>query len=522
MAEQQQPQQQRRDYKPIGDSVYVPTPYEIPLGGVAPDLALDALGEEYLASALNFVIRRGTVRRREGYDEVIGGNGNPQSAPMELCEWVPYDNSARHVIATPTQFYYWDTAGDSWVNITTTARTGTYSNPVFFSSMRTSSSGLRLISVNGVDQAAWWTGGTSTAFIYMTGSSSVIGACATVWRSHFIQGDTTDTADGQVRTRVHWSALGDPTVWFGTASAGSLDLLDGNATKVLTFLPLKNTLIAYKEESAHALLYKPAPFYFTQQLLHGGLSLVGRKAVCVLENGDTHFLLTREGVVLFDGQGVDQIGYGKVDRQILESLNWQARDVVWASWNPVSQEAYLGIPTGSSTTPNAVWVYNYQYKSWWETDLAMLFLQPIYRPFPLINIWGAVPGTAKVYKAFNGITDTTAGTTISASLQTGWLNYGVVEHKQIKELGVVASPNGGSSATFTITKASTENPLISPSFASGQSITITSAMGFPRIDYRSTDRWLSWRLTHSGAAETMAIRALVPYLTIRTDARKRR
>lgn len=520
MAETQQQPAPQKDYKPIGDSVYVPIPYEVPMGGVAPDLPLDVLGDQYLASSLNFQIRYGRVRRREGYDTVIGSNGNPQSAAIELFEWIPYDNSARITIATPTKFYYWDTAGDAWVDITTTARTGTYSNPVFFSSMRTSSSGLRLISVNGVDPPAWWTGGTSTAFIYM--STAVVGACGIVWRSHFLQGDTTDTADGQVRTRVHWSALGDPTVWSGTASAGSLDLLDGNASKVLTFIPLKNTLVAYKEEGAHALLYKPAPFYFTQQLLHGGITLVARKAACAILNGDAHFVFTREGAIIYDGQAVDPIGRGKVDRFLVESINWRARDVIWTHWCPVTQEVFLGLPTDSATSINAVWIYNYQYKSWWETDLTYITSNTIYRPFNLPHIMGSAAGVAKVYHQWNGVDDTTAATTISSSIQTGLLNYGAVEHKEISKFGAIISPASGSSTTVNITRASTENPLIALTYDSGQQLTVTSAHGFPRIDYKQTDRWMSWRLTHSGASETLSVRTFIPYLTVRSDARKRR
>ena len=217
---------ERTPYTPLSESIYAPVPHRLSTqGGAAPDRPVDGLGDQFLASAKNFVVRDGRIRRREGTDTKIGATETVGQG-VAFSEFETIDNSTFIVLASPTAFYYYDVTGDAWVDITTTARTAAVTRAQFFYAMRTATSGLRLINVNGVDPPSWWAGSTSTTFIQV--STAVVGACGAVWRSHFLQGDTTDTADGHVSSRVHWSALGDPTVWSGTASAGSLDLIDSN------------------------------------------------------------------------------------------------------------------------------------------------------------------------------------------------------------------------------------------------------------------------------------------------------
>ena len=518
MAEQQQMPEPAQSFS---DSIYRPVIHPIPLGGVAPDLTLESLGDQYLASARNLLVRDGRLRQRDGYSTLIGATSFPNSSAQSFFEWVPYDGSARVVLATLANFYYYAT-GDQWTNITTTARTGTVTDSIFFTPMRTSSSGIRLISVNGVDPPTYWSGSTASAFVVL--STAVVGTCVTVWRSHLLQGNTTDTADGQVASRVHWSALGDPTVWSGTASAGSLDLLDANASKIMTFQPLRKVLAVYKAESVHALVYKPSPLYFTQTLLHGQLTLFAPRAIALVNGGESHFVFTQEGAVLFDGQGVRTIGRDRVDRTLTAAIDWSLRATVWAYYAPTTREVYLSIPTTGSS--RQTWVYNLDFDSWWETDLYLRGMTTLVHAtssaFSTPGVICSSSTIASVYQLFTGAGDASASAAISASLQTGYYNYGGIEHKGIYKMAIVAGPGSGTQSVISITKAGTENPLIAPAFGDSQTITLTTGAHIPKVDFRLTDRWIAYRMTHSGDGETLHLSQLVPALTQRTEARKRR
>ena len=505
----------------IDGSIYRPVVHVLPLTGVAPDLPLDALEEEYLASAQNLLVRDARLRQRDGYSTLIGATSFPNSSAQAFFEWVPYDGSARVVVATLANFYYY-ASGDQWVNITNTARTGAAADSIFFTPMRTSSSGIRLISVNGVDPPTWWSGATSSTFVVL--STAVVGTCATVWRSHYLQGNTTDTADGKVASRVHWSALGDPTVWSGTASAGSLDLIDANASRIMTFHPLRKVLAVYKAESVHALVYKPAPLYFTQSLLHGALTLLAPRAVTPVGSGEAHFVFTQEGAVLFDGQGLRTIGRDRVDRTLIAAVDWSRRQPIWTYYAPTTREVFLSIPiTGSA---RSTWVYNLDFDAWWETDLFLQGMSTLFHAtssaFTSPAVVCSASNLATVYQLFTGYGDASSSAAISASFQTGYHNYGGIEHKGIYKMAILAGPGSGTQTVVSITKASTENPLIAPSFGDSQTITITGGNALPKVDFRLTDRWVAYRMTHSAAGETMHISQLVPALTQRTDARKRR
>ena len=520
MAEQQSSAFVQAARESISDSIYVPITHTLPLNGVAPDLTLVVAEKEYLASAINFLIRDGYIKRRDGYTTRVGVDSTATVAMHTITEWTPYDGSARVVMATPTRFYYY--SPDTWNDITTTARAGILADPIFFTPMRTSNNAIRLVSVNGTDPPCWWSGATNSAFVVL--STAVIGTCVTVWRSHLLQGDTTDTADGKVSSRVHWSALGDPTVWTGTASAGSLDLIDANASKVMVFQPLRNTLLAYKSEAVHSLTYRASPLYFTQNVLHGSLTLFAARCVAPVNGGEQHFVFTQEGAILWDGQGIKAIGRNRVDQTIFRAISWADRKRTWTYYSPNTREVFLSLPAANGV--DHLWVYHLDTDSWWETDLDILGMYTVVQAtssaFTSPAVLCGASDSVAVYQLFTGASDSTASAAISSSFQTGYYNYGAVEHKGIFKMGLIGSPGSGTSATVSLSKAGTENPLILPTFADAQTLTLTGGNHFPKIDFRLTDRWISYRLTHSGAGESLTVSELIPSLTQRSDARKRR
>lgn len=512
----------RQPYVPLEESVYRPTEHKLSRRGVAPDLPIEDLHDNYLSSALNFLVRNGRVQKRDGYNALLSGGGTPNSfasAMTGLIEWVSPSNGPTLVAGGLGGIYgITSGSGGTFQVAGSISHDPTLSHSTFFTTMRTASSGFRIVHVNGKNLPSWWTGATGAAFATLT--TSVIGACAIAWKSHLLMGDTTvATGDGALNVRINWSALGSPAIWSGTASAGSIDLTDANGSGVQNMLPLRTVLAVYKEEAVHSLIYKAAPFYFTQSILHPTLSTIGRRTVCSIDNGERHFVMTKEGAVIWDGQTVRQIGVDRVDKTILQSIVWAYRERCWAAWNPVDREILIGIVT-TGTVPNRVWVYNLQYDSWWETDLPWLHAHPIYNFFNTPQVIASTNDSTRIWLGFQGAPgDTTAQSSLSCSLQTGLYDYGAFENKALFQIAATLSPGTGSSVTVSLSKASQANPLATPSFTSAQSITVTGSPHTQKVDFRRTERFIGYRLTEGASTDRLVVDRLIPYITERTNTR---
>lgn len=512
----------RQPYVPAEESVYRPFEHKISAKGVAPDLPIEAIGDNFLSSALNFVVRNGRVQKRDGYQRVTTTDASATtivipSTSNGIFEFVSPSNGATLIFSglVDMRAYIAGATAGFTVSDGLTHDPG-FQDANFFTSIRTASSGFRVVHVNGRNNPSWWTGATGADFVTLT--TAVVGACAIAWKSHLLQGDTTDTADGHLESRIHWSALGSPAVWTGTASAGNIDLTDANGTGVQNMIPLRTVLAVYKEEAVHALVYKASPLYYTQSLLHPTLSTVSRRAICTIENGERHFVLTKEGAIIWDGQTVKPIGANRVDKTILAQIHWPFRQRCWAAWNAGDREICLGINLIDNTMK--VWIYNLDYDAWWETNYNFWAMAPAQNFFNTPRMVATIRDTNRILLPFQGEpADDITLDAFSCSLQTGLYDYGAMENKGLMQMAATFSPGTGSSVTVSISKSSQANPLITPSFTSAQSMTSTGGAALQKIDFRRSERWLGYRLTEGASTNRLVVDRLIPYVTERTNTR---
>ena len=509
----------RQPYVPFEDSVYRPLEHIWSLRGVAPDKPQAQLGDDYLTSALNFVVRNGVVSKRDGYavDPVSGGTVAGPSTCSGLFEYFSPSNGATLLMGGESAIRVY-IAGIPviFTGSGSISHDPTIANLSFFTSMRTASSGFRVIHVNGKNPPSWWAGSTAAGFATLT--TAVVGACAIAWKNHLLQGDTTDTADGRLECRVRWSALGSPAIWTGTASAGNIDLTDANGSGVQNFMPLGRVLAVYKEQAVHALVYKAAPLYFTQTVLHPRLSTMSRRSVCMIENGDRHFVLSREGAVLYDGQTVRPIGADRVDQTIFRSMSWPNASRTWCCWNAADREILLGIFTNSGVM--RVWIYSLQYDAWWETDLPFWIADTAYYLYDRPRLVALNRNDTALYNPFNSATtDTTSNNPISCSIQTGLYDYGAWENKGLLSVCASISPTPNSAVTVTLTKAAQPSPLVTPSFTSSQTVVVSLGQSPVKFDFRRTERFIGYRLAEGPSTDSLKIDRLIPEVTERTARR---
>ncbi len=488
-------------------------------GGVNSAYPADAIADNQLASANNFVVRDGVVTQRAGYETILGSALG--STVAAITEFQPFAGTALLVVHTQGSFYYLNSAATAWVHVTGTApRTSPQQDQPWFTPMRTETAGLLLLSGNRIDGLAGWSGSTAATFSVI--STAVLGGCGVVWRGHLLQGDVTTPADGRVSTRAQWSALGQPQTWTGTASTGTIDLLDENASRIQCFVPMRTSLLAYKEVGVHALGYKGHPFYFTQGVLHGQLTCLSRRAVAPIQNGDRHLVVTQENIVLWDGSSIERVG-DPIVSQFFGELNWAARDAVWAVYSSLTEEVLIGVPTGASTTPNKVWVYNLRYGSWWPQDFGFLSALEARRAFSPIRL---LVGHAdqRLYQLWTGRRDGVGLATISSSLQTKAYDFGsAAAQKRLKKVAGLFGAGTAATVTVSLQRAAVENILaLSTNFDTATTISAAIGNNESAFDKQASGKWLAFRLSHTAANATVAVHRLLPYIQGRTTRRQNR
>jgi hypothetical protein len=507
----------------LGADFYTPRPLPTPLGGQNSSLHADQIEDHQLSSASNLVPRDGLVEQRKGYETLIGTALS--STPLTGIEFIPFDQSSRIVLGHRTGFVLYNTSNGGWDDITTSssALTGTVNDPIVFTPVRTTTAGIALVATNNVDVPKMWSGATSATFTKMYDNTSLTKAgTVTQWRSHLVYGDVTNTASTRIAARMQWAALGNPTALTGTASTGTLDLLDSNATKINQFVPLRGSLLAYKEEGCHTILYRAAPLYFTQSLLHASLTTISRRAVVSVLNGDRHVVVTKENIILWDGQNIRTIGT-PIQREFYGDLNWDAAATVWTAYNALEREVLIGMPSGSATVPDRVYIYSLDHGSWWPTDLdwyGALQVNNIWSP-PRLLTWRA---DAKVYQAFSGLGDTTAGTAISSSGRTKRYDFamGAGLEQRVSVITGIFGTGTAATSTIKIQRAASDNALAAGTLDTATDITATGGIKEHRVATQITGKHIEFKVTHTAADETMQWRGLIPYVGSRSQKRRTR
>jgi hypothetical protein len=523
------------NYSPLQSSVYTAVEYTIPLQLAAPDLSVLHLGTQFLPEATNVVIRGGRVKSREGTAWMTTGISG--SVIVGGFEHTLHNASAMYLLATTTNVYLYDKGASSLTAMLASSWVAPNNDShVDWVPMRTASSGLRLLVVTVSPPSAvqepvrWWDGNTASTFTVM--STAVQGNCGIMWKSHFLLGDTNDI-DGLLPYRVHWSALGDPTVWDGTASAGSIDLLDKNTSRIWRFMPLRRNLLAYKEQGVHSLTYKDPPFYFTQQLESEQLSLIGRSAVVSVNDGDSHFLVTRDGIMLWDGQTVTPIGRNRVDRTILRDLDYLHVGQVTTSYYPLTQEVML---TYSTRTSVMCWVYNLEFNSWSTIDKCPHNGTTLYKVFAsgsprfVANDRRSQPSQILVY--FVGVGDqvgSSSSAVVTSSVVTPPLDFGSFAGKRVLKIHPLLrltnalNENVFGQSTVDVSVQGSEVPW--DGVVGGNVKTVTMPFGgvppqpMPTVSEHIDGRYITVKMEYVGINTQVEFGSVVLLPTLRTDAR---
>jgi hypothetical protein len=168
---------------------------------------------------------------------------------------------------------------------------------------------------------------------------------------------------GDTKAQRHrWCINGDITDWTGVGS-GYKDLND-NDDYIMNAGRLGGAMFVYKERSITRVIptgYAATPFQYDQAwVLSRGLYAPR----ALTSNGSIHFGLFNDGTFLYDGSQFRSIGFGKVDRTIIDSVNTNRLPMAVSHYIHSLKSFFLGIPSGTSDSADIFYVYHEPTSTW--------------------------------------------------------------------------------------------------------------------------------------------------------------
>lgn len=182
-------------------------------------------------------------------------------------------------------------------------------------------------------------------------------------------GNTADSTNGIVPHRVQWCAIGAPTDWpiIDTADASEKQSDDENLNptygEVRGIADGERTGLVFQENAVTRFTYVGGSEIFEVDTFERSRGLIGPFAYAQI--GDVTIYLSSSGFCKTDGNSVQNIGIGRVDDVVLETLGDEFNeDRIYAAVDLLNKLVYFSYPTGTETNPSNLAIYNYIEDKW--------------------------------------------------------------------------------------------------------------------------------------------------------------
>ncbi len=404
-------------------------------GGLNTKYSNNEIGDNESPDLLNVNFdQNGAVVKRRGFIP-LNSQHIDSNAIMSLIPFEKSDGSRYLVACSGTSVYSWDWNALAWTAI----KTGLSGNGVKFTG---SVYNDVLYLWNGVDTPMTWDGSTFGALSYPPGS------CAYA----VVSGNRMYAAgDPLARSRLYYSTADDPTDWNATSTEGGFIDIDTNDGDIITGLALLlDSVVIFKRKSIWVL--KGAdPAYYTLIAAHAGVGCVSHWTIQNVLNNLV--FLSEDGVYAFNGTGVtllsDKIGPSLIGTGGHTGLNW--KDIGNAEATVYQWKYWLSVPTGLSSTNDALYLYHYLSPAWTVYDLKRASFA-VMRPelsTDAPTLYGGDAGDGFVYE--EATTDADNSAPIDAYFLTKNFDFSYPEHyKRFKRFFAYALSDA-SSGTLTVT-----------------------------------------------------------------------
>lgn len=223
--------------------------------------------------------------------------------------------------------------------------------------------GTLLVATNFADAMQYYDMGTSTLFANL-GTNAPQARYAAVVRDFLVLGFTEDVVDGVVRNRVRWSPIANPAGDWALSATTQADFQDVATGGGVVGLVGGEFGIALMEGAMYRMTYAgpPVVFQFDEIAPSRGCAAAGSIAT----DGRLTIFLSEDGFYSTNGQDVQPIGAGKVDRWFANDVDPGAYAQMSSLMDPTRQLYILAYRSASATSSanDSLLLYNWVAQRW--------------------------------------------------------------------------------------------------------------------------------------------------------------
>lgn len=189
-------------------------------------------------------------------------------------------------------------------------------------------------------------------------------------RDFLFGGKSYDVVDGAQHQRLWWSAFGDSTDFTPNAVTQcdfqDLDANDGEIKRIVG----RDYATVYMDKAIWRATYSPSDVFFQLDKMSRNRGCLAKGSVASLGRFD--IFLDSDGMYLFDGTEVTNIGANKINKTLINELDTNYLERISAAIDPIDQMYVIAIPTnGSSGVVNRQYWYHLPTQKWSDSDVSL-------------------------------------------------------------------------------------------------------------------------------------------------------
>ena len=428
-------------------------------GGLNLKAKADEVAENESIYALNVMFTEGSVKQRPGYTRLTSALTNPVKT---LHPFYTSSGTTQLLAGCGTRLEAINTSGGVVASLTTLTSTG---NPWFWDFCRIGTASAEYAYAgNGENVLKRWDG-SSWSSIANTPQGGAL--CVTpssnrlvVTRFKGTTGGPTGGAGTSNPSRVYFSDAGTPETW---TSTNWVDLDPGDGEVIQAAITWREYVFVFKETKFYVFTEESTGAdgnpVFNYRKIDTGAGLCAPRAIVAGDQGV--YFANQDGIYITTGESpvkisekLDPIFYGNAD----QVAYWASSDTLdWGYPDYMTMGLWQGLLVVGYKAASA---YNYMVyhteDGWWSVWNIGNGNEYGFATFRRAGIDELVFGTSGNYIAYMDGTDTDdAGSTIGAAWRSGYMDFGVVERKRLRQIRLWGSGDPKVGVTVDYVKATT-------------------------------------------------------------------
>lgn len=229
---------------------------------------------------------------------------------------------------------------------------------------------------NGADPPQFWNNpGVATDLANLTNwpantSAKVVRA----YKNFLVALNLTESSTAKPH-RVRWSDAADPgtlpSSWDYTVAtnlAGARDLNDPEAGGVLDGLQLQDAFVIYKEHSTWVMRFIGGEFIMATSQFSNSSGLLNARCMTFGPNGTSHFVVTRDDVVLFDLRDIKSLVDDRVRKELFRDIDPSSTAKSFTFTDKKNNRVYFCYASEGASIVNKAMVWDWKFNTFTFED----------------------------------------------------------------------------------------------------------------------------------------------------------